>query len=98
MNTSPLPPSCPTCRGEGALEADPADVTCPACHGTGEAPAPPLRVGVVAVACISAAVVGGFIPAEWWRSIDLREWAIGAVVVAAAVVAACRAARAGGAS
>ena len=65
MNTRPLPPSCPTCGGEGALEADPADVTCPACHGTGEAPAS-LRVGVVAVACIGAAIVGGFIPAGWW--------------------------------
>lgn len=97
MNTRPLPPSCPTCGGEGALEADPADVTCPACHGTGEAPAS-LRVGVVAVACIGAAVVGGFIPAQWWRSISLREWAIAAVLVAAAVVAARRAARAGGAS
>jgi hypothetical protein len=97
VNTRPLPPSCPTCRGEGALEADHGDATCHDCHGTGEAPAS-LRVGVVAVACIGAAVVGGFIPSGWWRSIDLREWAIGAVVVAAAVVAACRAARAGGAS
>jgi len=37
-------------------------------------------------------------PRERLAAIDLREWAIGAVVVAAAVVAACRAARAGGAS
>jgi len=97
VNARPLPPSCPVCRGEGALDGDYGDEVCPACHGTGEAPAS-LRVGVVAVACIGAAVVGGFIPSGWWRSIDLREWAIGAVVVAAAVVAACRAARAGGAS
>lgn len=97
MNTRPLPPSCPVCRGEGALDGDYGDEVCLTCGGTGEAPAT-LRVGVVAVACIGAAVVGGFIPSGWWRSIDLREWAIGAVLVAAAVVAARRAARVGGAS
>ena len=102
MNTRPLPPSCRVCGGEGAIEVD-TDLdearwlTCRECGGTGEAPAS-LRVGVVAVACIGAAVVGGFIPSGWWRSIDLREWAIGAVLVAAAVVAARRAARAGGGS
>jgi len=68
MNTSPLPPSCPTCRGEGALEADPADVTCPACHGTGEAPASSLRAGLIAAACLAAAVVGYYAPVAWWAT------------------------------
>lgn len=68
MNTRPLPPSCPVCRGEGALEADPADVTCPACHGTGEATAPPLRYGVVAAACLAAALVGYYAPVAWWTT------------------------------
>ncbi len=68
MNARPLPPSCRTCRGEGAVDGDHGDVTCPACHGTGEAPAPSLRAGLIAAACLAAAVVGYYAPVAWWTT------------------------------
>ena len=68
MNTRPLPPSCPVCRGEGALDGDYGDEVCLTCGGTGETPARPLRYGVVAVACLAAAVVGYYAPVAWWTT------------------------------
>lgn len=66
MNTRPLPPSCPVCRGEGALDGDYGDEVCLTCGGSGEAPAKPLRAGVVAVLCLGAALAGAFIPSGWF--------------------------------
>jgi len=66
MNTRPLPPSCPVCRGEGALDGDYGDEVCLTCGGTGEAPAKPLRAGVVAVLCLAAACAAPLVPTGWW--------------------------------
>ena len=68
MNTRPLPPSCPVCRGEGALDGDYGDEVCLSCAGSGEAPARPLRAGVVAALCLGAALVGYYAPVAWWAS------------------------------
>jgi len=68
VNTRPLPPSCPVCRGEGALDGDYGDEVCLTCGGSGEAPAKPLRAGVVAALCLGAALVGYAAPVAWWAS------------------------------
>jgi DnaJ-class molecular chaperone len=65
MNTRPLPPSCPVCRGEGALDGDHGDEVCLTCGGSGEAPAT-LRAGVVAVLCLAAACAAPLVPVGWW--------------------------------
>lgn len=63
--TAPFPPSCRTCRGEGAVDGDHGDEVCLSCGGTGEQ-RPTTRVGVIGALCIGAAVLGGFIPSGWY--------------------------------
>lgn len=67
MNTHALPASCVRCGGEGSIDDDPW-TTCPRCHGTGEESASALRAGVVAVACLAAALVGYYAPVAWWTT------------------------------
>ena len=67
MNAWDTDNPCPECDGAG-MHADVNGVgRCEACDGTGETEPPrPLRTGLVAVACIAAAVVGSTIPSGWW--------------------------------
>lgn len=69
MNARPLPPSCGYCGGEGATQDDELHwSTCSRCAGTGEAPARPLPAGIIAVACLTAALLGSLIPSGWFLS------------------------------